>query len=225
MTQILKHPSTPNISEAIQLKEEWLRGKEQLDFGIGGINLQPRKKFDFHNISVKKRKFLKKLLAEAIDIIEEIQINIYFERLAYIKRKRHIISSDFEEKINQRIDHISSLEANWDEEGGIPYNQDPLDRMKSFVLNLKKELFERYNIPLTFPYILPGPEGSIDIHWKNNQFTLLINIPNIANEEITIAGYENKFHNRRNVIKRSTDYQSALRELLLWFSIAMIKKI
>ncbi len=203
-------------SEPNQSKREWERGEEELDFGIGGINLRPRSRNNYYNIYFRKR--LTKLTENIIELI----IN---DSIFSLKRKRQIENDDFENKINKIVDYISSLKPNWDGDGSIPYERITLDRMKSFVFNLRKKLFYRFNVSLIFPYIMPGPEGSIDIHWKNDRYTLLINIPNNNNEEITIAGYENKFKNRKNVIKRSTDYQTALRVLSQWLSIAMMKKI
>jgi len=36
------------------------------------------------------------------------------------------------------------------------------------------------------PHIHPGPDGSIDIHWKNDNYELLLNVPV---EEGSLAGF------------------------------------
>ena len=49
-------------------------------------------------------------------------------------------------------------------------------------------LWESWGMRLPVPRIGPGPEGSIDLHWKQPSWELLVNIPADANEMATFYG-------------------------------------
>jgi hypothetical protein len=82
--------------------------------------------------------------------------------------------------------HILALQDNWDEEGSIGYTESTWTRATDFVSNLAVGYWNTHHSRFIPPRILPGPEGSIDIHWKAAGREVLINIP--ANDAIP-AGY------------------------------------
>ena len=45
-----------------------------------------------------------------------------------------------------------------------------------FLLNYSKVLYQDFNIEIDTPKIYPGPKGSIEILWEENNYKLLINI-------------------------------------------------
>ena len=72
---------------------------------------------------------------------------------------------------------LLSLDEDWDDEGGQKYSKETLDRALMFVRNHMRWAREEFQAELPIPRILPGPNGSIDLHWKTNVFELLLNVP------------------------------------------------
>jgi hypothetical protein len=90
----------------------------------------------------------------------------------------------------------SLLKAIFDEDKLLGFKGDPED--KNFV-PLSRETLERAKVLLS-PYwafhliagyslkVLPGPDGSLDIHWKNKKKELLLNIPSDNNSPAQFYG-------------------------------------
>jgi hypothetical protein len=92
------------------------------------------------------------------------------------------------EKIDAAEESIMALPADFDGEGSIAYDTATLNRVRSFLENLASLLLHRYQSVLVIPDILPGPEGSVDLHWENENFELLINIPADSSTPATYYG-------------------------------------
>jgi|GEM_PF-3483912 len=94
-----------------------------------------------------------------------------------------------DERIAEAIEasqRILALEDNWDEEGSIGYKKSTWDRATAFIRDTAISYWRVIGSWAVPPRILPGPEGSIDIHWKTANRELLINIPS---DEKVPAGY------------------------------------
>ena len=103
---------------------------------------------------------------------------------------------------------ILDLEYNWDDDGSSGYEAATLDRATSFV----RKQFVASGESIDIPKILPGPDGSIDLHWKHDKYELLINIPAAKDETAEFYG-----DNRDNVkIKGALDVSGTNHELILW---------
>src|SRR5216684_4057590 len=62
------------------------------------------------------------------------------------------------------------------DDGFVPYSQETLDRAVRFLtayINLAAHMIGA-GVPI--PKLLPGPSGSIDVHWKNEKKELIVNI-------------------------------------------------
>ena len=81
------------------------------------------------------------------------------------------------ENAMRQSDWLLSLRDNWDDEGAQKYSSETLDRALWFLRNHMQWAREKYEAVLPIPRILPGPEGSIDLHWKCESFEVLLNIP------------------------------------------------
>ena len=85
--------------------------------------------------------------------------------------------------------YILDLEDDWDEEGSPRFQKTTWKRATDFVLQVVSS-FRRQ--PGGFwvepPRILPGPKGSIDIHWKTSKRELLINVPEDTGEPADYYG-------------------------------------
>lgn len=60
-----------------------------------------------------------------------------------------------------------------EDENFVPISKETLERVKQFLT----PLFIMFPAGSCTPRILPGPDGSVDIHWKSPQKELLINVP------------------------------------------------
>ena len=80
------------------------------------------------------------------------------------------------------------LEDNWDGEGSPGYLKATLDRAAIFLNRHMRWVWEKYAVWLQAPQILPGPDGSIDIHWETANFELLVNMPADPSAPATFYG-------------------------------------
>jgi hypothetical protein len=72
---------------------------------------------------------------------------------------------------------ILALENDWDGEGGQAYSEKVLERATSFLWNYALRVRSLFGVAIEPPKVLPGPHGSIDIHWKSDTRELLVNVP------------------------------------------------
>lgn len=71
---------------------------------------------------------------------------------------------------------ILSYEPNWDGEGAPAYEATTWDRAIDFLIKQATWLSDNHNFLMPIPKILPGPNGTLDLHWENKQFEMLINM-------------------------------------------------
>ena len=90
----------------------------------------------------------------------------------------------------QRARKLLDLPAGWDGEGSATFSRETFDRAVTF-LNNHWEHLKRFRIQPPVPTIAPGPEGSIDLHWKRQSWELLVNIP--ANVDELAAFYGDNY--------------------------------
>src|SRR5437870_4510321 len=65
---------------------------------------------------------------------------------------------------------ILNLKEDWDDEGSAGYEETTWKRATDFLLNHARWLWKAQGILIDAPRILPGPDGSIDLHWKARNF-------------------------------------------------------
>lgn len=83
---------------------------------------------------------------------------------------------DLEKEIG-RAKEILQLSHNWDGEGSVSYSQNTLDRAVAFLKSHSNKAHELCGIYPAVPRIGPAEGGSIDLHWKEEKWELLVNIP------------------------------------------------
>ena len=66
---------------------------------------------------------------------------------------------------------------NWDGEGSPAYAEGTWTRARDFLLANSTRLWQQRHIEAQVPQVLPGPDGSIDIHWQVGTRELLLNVP------------------------------------------------
>lgn len=83
---------------------------------------------------------------------------------------------------------ILELKDDWDGEGGQGYLKETWQRAASFVRNYARRLWSEHEVLIPAPKILPGPNGSIDVHWEEKDFELLVNISADREEKAEFYG-------------------------------------
>lgn len=66
---------------------------------------------------------------------------------------------------------------NWDGEGSPGYTQSTLARAQDFLVANSIRLWQACRAVVDAPRVLPGPDGSIDLHWQIGDRELLLNVP------------------------------------------------
>ena len=95
---------------------------------------------------------------------------------------------------------LLDLKDNWDDEGSVGYAESTWRRARDFLIRHAIRFFRSQNKCFDAPEILPGPDGSIDLHWKTDARELLINVP--ARPHDTIAYYgDDKVEGTENAIR------------------------
>jgi hypothetical protein len=69
------------------------------------------------------------------------------------------------------------LSDDWDGEGSPGYAEATWQRAVTFLLAGATQLWGDQGIVVAAPEILPGPNGSVDLHWRTPDRELLVNVP------------------------------------------------
>lgn len=86
---------------------------------------------------------------------------------------------------------ILDLEKNWDGEGSIGYKEKTWNKMKAFLMKLAENYSKKYEFLIHTPFLNPGSNGAIDLHWQTNKFELLLSIP--ESDEVPINYYGDNY--------------------------------
>jgi len=138
----------------------------------------------------KSQSFINVLLGDIKRTIRQI-----LRKTKKLKIKDYL-SVEFLKEIEASKDFLE-YENNWDGEGSKDYKKETLDKLNQFLINLSKEFYTKNKKPLITPYINPGMDGAIDLHWKTDKFELFLSIPERDDEPITYYGDDY----RDNIIK------------------------
>ncbi len=76
----------------------------------------------------------------------------------------------------EKSKYILDLKDDYDDEGAESYSYEIWEKATKFLIDNAKEIFFQKQKVIDTPRILHGPNGSIDILWKNSEYRLLINI-------------------------------------------------
>jgi hypothetical protein len=109
---------------------------------------------------------------------------------------------------------ILELEPDWDESGSAAYSESTLRSAHEFVLRLASSWRKHSSTAMPLPKILPGPDASIDLHWKSERYELLANIPNDPSKPATFYGDD--FGNA--CIRGSFDPSRLRQALIFWLA-------
>ncbi|MFW9873553.1 MAG: hypothetical protein ACFFG0_10650 [Candidatus Thorarchaeota archaeon] len=107
--------------------------------------------------------------------------------------------------------YILSLEDNWDGEGGRRFKKETFLR----AVRIVRRILDVTGISF-IPEILPFTNGGIDIHWKNEKFELLVNVPEDLEEEVGYYGDDGgNGHKVRGKLSKVMESESPLTEWVM----------
>jgi len=88
----------------------------------------------------------------------------------------------------ERSREITELQENWDEEGSPGYSVETWRRATTYLERQVFVCWDRHGVVIPTPWITPGPDGSIDIHWQTDLYELLVNFPADPSEPAAFYG-------------------------------------
>ena len=128
------------------------------------------------------------------------------------------VSNRISTRIQQAIDSsrkILEWPDDWDDEGSKSYKAATWERSVKWLQEAAIAYHKQLGIWIEPPQILPGPEGSIDIHWKIQEYErreLLINFSENEDDPVEYYGQGNK----KDLIKGSIDISQSSVWILSW---------
>ena len=122
-----------------------------------------------------------------------------------------VFDHELDQEIKRACEAILSLEDNWDGEGSSAYSQVTWERAINFLRVHVNAMFEESG-RVIIPKILPGPDGSIDLHWHTEDLELLVNVP--LNDG-PVSFYGDDFSDG-NTIKGTFNLKSVSKVLVQW---------
>ena len=107
------------------------------------------------------------------------------------------------------------LELELDEdEAQAPYAEETWTRAVEFVRRNAQWVWDTFSRVVDLPEILPGPDGSIDLHWDYPTYEMLINIPADPNAKACFYGDDRG----EMSVKGKFDSNTFNHGLLLWLA-------
>lgn len=110
--------------------------------------------------------------------------------------------------------YILDLNDDWDEEGSPGYEEQVWRRAVDFLSSTAVQLWTTSGLVTEAPRITPGPDGSIDVHWRIPNHELLLNVP--ANPQEPAAYYGD--NSRGHIVKGSLDPSAENKWLFVWLT-------
>ena len=117
-----------------------------------------------------------------------------------------------EAEIESAHEKLTALTDNWDGEGSAEYKTETVNSAAEFLMSQDRLLRELCGTSLPVPQINPGPDGSIDLFWKQPTWELLVNVPENANESASFYGEDLTGH----TIKGSLDPSVPNLGVIMW---------
>jgi hypothetical protein len=91
-------------------------------------------------------------------------------------------------EIEQANDRLLKLANDWDEEASLGCSKDAFDRAVFFLTTHSAKGRDLCGSYPPAPKIGPGPDGSIDLHWRQKTWELLVNVPADPNQMAVFYG-------------------------------------
>jgi hypothetical protein len=120
------------------------------------------------------------------------------------------------DSLHSAVDAASRILAwtdDWDGEGSPGYQAATLERARTLLIAGASHLWDVRHSTLPVPRVTPGPDGSIDLHWRVEGRELLLNIPAEEGETISFYGDD-----ARTKVKGEIDRESDANWLFAWLA-------
>lgn len=151
-----------------------------------------------------------------------MQIITNDQLFSYSKKLSRILDisqykTPIENTMNNAIEKSKSLlmlHAGWDGDTASRIDYKTWERMKNFLGDYSEKAFSLFGRILPTPQISPCFDGSIDIFWDDEQYKLLLNIPNDKDLIISYYGYDK--NTKKNNISGTIDEKIESRFFLAW---------
>lgn len=111
---------------------------------------------------------------------------------------------------------ILELKDNWDDAGSVGYSESTWNRTQGFLMKNALKLWRSHKTCFDAPKILPGPEGSIDLHWKTANRELLINVPARSQEFVSYYGDDNREGTENAIRGKDLESSTDAEWIFLW---------
>jgi hypothetical protein len=92
------------------------------------------------------------------------------------------------EQTIQKSRSILDLEDDWDDQGSVRCSPPAWEKATRFLRKQALAGLEKNGVAIPVPRIGPGPDGSIDLHWKTQSFELLVNVQGDDGERASFYG-------------------------------------
>ena len=109
---------------------------------------------------------------------------------------------------------ILELRDDWDEAGALGYEEETWARAVA-LLRRHAAAAMAMGGSIGVPRILPGPGGSIDLHWRSADFEILLNIPEEENRPVEFYGDDHSGSVLRGTLGLGPDSKPALLQWLI----------
>ena len=132
-----------------------------------------------------------------------------------IQFPRKVASSPLSDLLSEidRSREILSWEEDWDDEGSPRFQEATWEKATEFLERHARLLLKKYGLLMPTPRILPGPGGSIDLHWETERRELLINVRPDSN----LAGFYGEATGT-NSLKGKADLDASDLGLFTWLT-------
>lgn len=116
----------------------------------------------------------------------------------------------------KRSERMLEWEDDWDDEGAKAITRSTFDRARTIVDVLEETLSGGHSLTLPAPDVAPGPgDGSIDLHWRQPKWELLLNVP--ADFAVAPDWYGDTL-DQQNVVKGGAEIPQGYPTLIAWLA-------
>ncbi|WP_156815789.1 hypothetical protein [Thioalkalivibrio sp. ALJ24] len=91
-------------------------------------------------------------------------------------KSKHPETAGLDPSAEERLNQIAAFEDDWDEDGAIAPGDDLVDRVRTLLKGWVSLVRRVYGTEILTPVVGPARDGSIDLHWKEEGFEILINV-------------------------------------------------
>lgn len=151
-------------------------------------------------VTVEGEKYFEEKLTRSVEGKEIIKLNSKTITELPTKLKGLILEIE-------KSKYILDLRIDEEDEKSDKYSDKTWIRAIEFISDLANFALSEVNYIIDTPNIYDGPDGSIDILWKKNNYRLLIKIPQNSKKPISLYGDDFKLTNIKGTVAPQKTYR------------------